>query len=156
MRSAVTPAQPQHWKCVSRCVLTRPCGQGSQSNCSAGSCPRRSWGRPSQAENQVLVCEPQRPALRTVVGVNAHLSPERGQRKICSCSLLPFPSASLQPLRQQMRVTNCPPAERGGTGSCILLSPHHRACSFGGQAAPSPGGWTAATFSSPRTRLRED
>lgn len=149
MRSAVTPAQPQHWKCVSRCVLTCPWGQGSQSNCSAGSCPR-------QAENQVLVCEPQRLALRTAVGVNAYLSPERGQRKIWSCSLLPFPSASLQPLRQQMRVTNCPPAERGGTGSCILLSPQHRACSFGGQAAPSPGGWTAATFSSPRTRLRED
>lgn len=110
-----------------------------------------------QAEYWSLAFEPLRLVLRTMVGINTYLSLEKGQCKFCSCTLLPF-SLGLPPAFEVAgaddKLSFCKEGwDRALPTSCIPVSPHHRVCSFRGQAAPSPGEWPSATFSS---RLHED
>lgn len=67
-----------------------------------------------------------------------------------SASLLPWPPSSLWSSRCRWQTVLLQGGgDRALPRSCIPVSPHHRVCSFRGQAAPSPGEWPSATFSSP-------
>lgn len=145
MRAVVTPAQSQQFKCASWCMLAflphvdrAPKGNALQYPVPTG------FVVAIPAEYQSLPFEPHCFALRTMVGINTYLSLEKGQCKICSCSLLPFPlGLPPQPLKKQ--VTNCRSAGRGGTG--IAQGLHTRVttspCLLLHRAGSSPSWWMA-------------